>query len=157
MQCLKQGGLRSAFSFPAARQDDYDKPVGKMAHKQIVAQSDGTKIILRAAYSPSEFSVPPEELLRLARIPAGYGSEDVLDEYDGELSMYHRIRRFERDGKQWILLQNPEEFVIEVESTRGQMGEIRPLPPEDAWRLARELDRTEKRYPIVLEPGSALP
>jgi hypothetical protein len=46
---------------------------------------------------------------------------------------------------------------MEVELTRGQMGEIRTLAPEEAWRLARELDRDETRYPIEVEPGSALP
>jgi hypothetical protein len=45
------------------------------------------------------------------------------------------------------LLQHADEYAVEVELTRGQMGEIRPLPPEDAWRLARELDLDENRYP----------
>jgi hypothetical protein len=55
------------------------------------------------------------------------------------------------------LLQHPSEYAVEVELTRRQLGEIRPLPPEEAWRLARELDQRETRYPIEVEPRSALP
>ncbi len=73
------------------------------------------------------------------------------------MANYHQIRRFDRDGKRWILLQHPYEYAMEVELTRGRMGEIRPLPPEEAWRLARELDLGETRYPIEVEPGSLLP
>ncbi len=42
---------------------------------------------------------------------------------------------------------------MEVELTRGRPFEIRPLPPEEAWALARELDQQETRYPIEVEPG----
>jgi hypothetical protein len=85
------------------------------------------------------------------------GSEDVLDEYDGVLSYYHQVRRFERGGKRWTLLQHPSEYAVEVELTRRQLGETLPLSPKQAWRLARELDQGETRYPIEVEPGSALP
>ncbi len=125
-------------------------------YKRFVQRPDGSTVIVRAAYQAANFTVPAEELQRLGRIRSGYGSEDVLDERDGELSAYHQIRRFTRDGKNWILLQHPKEFAIEVELTHGKMGELRPLPPEDAWRLARELDGRETRYPIEVEAGSAL-
>ena len=129
----------------------------KISHKQIVQRPDGTTVIVRAAYAAEDFAVPPQELESLRGIPCGYGSEDILDEWDGELSNYHQIRRFARDGKSWILLQHPSEFAIEVELTRGTMGELRPLSPEQAWQLAREQDRAETRYPIFVEPGSMLP
>ena len=131
--------------------------MGRIAHKYFDNHPDGTKVIVRAAYTPEEFSVPLSEMERLRSIPSGYGSLDILDEYDGELSRYHVIRRFERDDKKWILLQSPMEYAIEVELTRSQMGEIRCVPPEDAWRLARELDKAENRYLIEVEPGSPLP
>jgi hypothetical protein len=125
--------------------------------KRFVEKPDGSTVIVRPAYDARDFTFPASELERISFIRGGYGSEDVLDEYDGELSNYHKIRRFERDDKQWILLQHPSEYAMEVELTRGQMGEIRTLPPEEAWRLARELDLDETRYPIEVEPGSALP
>ena len=128
-------------------------------NKRFVQKADGSTVILRPAYRPVDFVFPTSELKRFDDISNGnYGGfEDILDEYDGVLSNYHRVRRFERDGKAWILLQHPNEYAIDVELTRQHMGEIRPLPPEEAWRLARELDQRETRYPIEIEPGSALP
>jgi hypothetical protein len=81
----------------------------------------------------------------------------VLDVYDVVLSYYHQVRRSERDDKRWILLQHPSGYALEVERTRRQLGEIRPLPSQQARRLARELDQGETRYRIKVEPGSALP
>jgi hypothetical protein len=129
----------------------------RVPHKQIVTRPDGTKIMVRFAYNPAEYSVPQSELERLRTIPGGYGSEDILAEHDGELSSYQQIRRFERDGKRWILLLSPAEYAIEVELTRSKMGEVRPVPPEEAWRLCREQDKGETRFPVEVERGSALP
>jgi hypothetical protein len=129
--------------------------------KWFVDKPDGSRIIVRAAYDPRNFTFPARELEHFDHIRSNSGtyggSEDVLDEYDGALSYYHHIRRFERDGKRWILLQHSNEYAVEVELTRHQMGEIRPLPPEEAWQLARDLDQKEMRYPIEVEPGSPLP
>lgn len=132
---------------------------GGKRQKQFVEKSDGSTVIVRPAYRPNDFMFPAAESEHFDHIRSGNygGSEDVLDEYDGVLSYYHQVRRFERDGKRWILLQHSNEYAVEVELTRRQMGEIRPLPPEEAWRLARELDQLETRYPIEVEPGSALP
>jgi hypothetical protein len=133
-----------------------DKP-----YKWFVDKSDGTRIIMRRAYDPRYFTFPARELEHFEHIRSNSstygGSEDVLDEYDGVLSYYHQVRRFERDGKRWILLQHPSEYAVDVELTRRQLGEFRPLPPEEAWQLARELDQGETRYPIEVEPGSTLP
>jgi hypothetical protein len=128
-----------------------------MSNKWFDTRPDGTKVIIRAAFDPRSFTFCSIEWDRLRHIRSGYGSEDVLDEHDGELSNYHQIRRFERDDKRWILLQHPLEYAMEVELTRGRGFEMRPLPPEEAWALARELDQQETRYPIEVEPGSVLP
>ena len=119
--------------------------------KTVAIMPDGSKILVRKAYRAVDFMVPQLELDRISHIRGGYGSEDVLDEYDGELSNYHRIRDFERDGRKYTLLQHPSEFAIEFELTRGAMGEMRCLPPLEAWALARELDEREVRYPIAVE------
>jgi hypothetical protein len=129
--------------------------------KRFVDEPDGTRIIVRPAYDPRDFTFPARELEHFDHIRANAsiygGSEDVLDVYDGVLSYYHQVRRFDRDGKHWVLLQHSSEYAVEVELTRRELGEIRPLPPEEAWRLARELDHGETRYPIEVESGSALP
>lgn len=130
-------------------------------YKWFVDRPDGTKIIMRRAYDPQYFRFPAHEWEHFEHIRRNSslygGSEDVLDVYDGPLSYYHQVRRFERDGKRWILLQHASEYAVEVELTRRELGEVRPLPPDQAWRLARELDKGETRYPIEVEPGSALP
>jgi hypothetical protein len=125
--------------------------MSKYTHKEIVKRPDGTTVIVRSAYDPRAFTFPEAELKHIRGIPVGYGSEDVLDEHDGELHYYQQVRRFERDGKRWILLVHPREYAIEVELTRGALGELRPLPPDQAWQLARELDKDENRYPIEVE------
>jgi hypothetical protein len=119
--------------------------------KSFATMPDGSRILVRAAYRAVDFSVPQTELDRIAEIRPGFGSLDVLDERDGELSMYHRVKDFERDGATWTLLQHPGEYAIEVELTRGAMGAVRCLPPLEAWALARELDQAETRYPIAVE------
>ena len=54
-------------------------------------------------------------------------------------------------GEQWTLLVHPTEYAIEVELTDSGTGEIRPVAPQEAWKLALELDRAETRYLIALE------
>ena len=125
--------------------------------KSFAVLPDGTRILVRAGYRATAFTVPEAELERLARIRPGYGSEDVLDEYDGELSMYRRVKETEHDGARWVLLQHPLEYALEVELTRGAMGVVRPLPPLEAWALALEGDRAETRYPIAVEESAELP
>lgn len=119
--------------------------------KKFAVLPDGTRILVRTAYRAADFTVPAAELERLAGIRSGYGSLDVLDEHDGELSMYRRMHDFERDGTRWTLLLEPREYAIEVELSRGAMGEVRCVPPLEAWDLVRELDATEDRYLIAVE------
>lgn len=119
--------------------------------KAFATLPDGTRILVRHGYRSAEFTVPKGELERLLHIRAGWTADEVLAEHDGELSSYRRIRDFERDGKQWTLLQHPSEYAIEFELTSNGTGEIRPLPPQEAWKLALELDKGETRYPIALE------
>lgn len=119
--------------------------------KAFATMPDGTRIIVRHGYLSADFTVPTSELERLSHIRAGWTADEVLAERDGELSSYRRIREFERDGKQWALLQHPHEYAIEFERTTSGTGEIRPVPPHDAWKLALELDKGEARYPIALE------
>ena len=112
---------------------------------------------------PFSFTFPTVELAHFDHIRANSstygGSEDVLDEYDGVLSYYRQIRRFE-DATESVgsSCSTPMSTPWKWNSPVAQMGEIRPLPPEEAWRLTRELDEfRETRYPIEVEPGSALP
>ena len=125
--------------------------------KTFATMPDGTRILVRKAYTAAAFTVPQAEVDRLGQLRPGYGGADVLDERDGELSMYHRVREFERDGKTWALLQDPHEYAIEVELNRGAAPELRCLPPLEAWALALQLDQQETRYPIAVEDSFELP
>ena len=49
------------------------------------------------------------------------------------------------------ILLHPLEYAIEFELTDSGTGEIRPMPPQEAWGLALELDKDETRHPIALE------
>jgi hypothetical protein len=119
--------------------------------KAFATMPDGTRILVRHGYLSADFTVPKSELERLSHIRAGWTVDEVLAEHDGELSSYRRIREFERDGKRWTLLQHPGEYAIEFELTTSGTGEIRPVPPQEAWKLALELDKGETRYPIAVE------
>jgi hypothetical protein len=113
---------------------------------------DGSKWWIRKAFDPKDYTVPKKELERLQSFSRwDRGSLDELDLHDGAFSAYTFVRRFERDGKPFVLLQNPREWAIEVELTRGKMGELRPLPPAEAWRLARESDTRDPARPIDFE------
>jgi len=122
-----------------------------MPLKRIV-RPDGTSGWIRKAYAPKDYAVPKPELERLRSCSqGGRGSQDELDLHDGAFSAYTFVRRFEREGKNFVVLRNPREWAIEVELTRGQRGESTPLPPADAWRLAREADTRDPSRPIGFE------
>lgn len=117
-----------------------------------IVRPDGSKWWIRKAYDPKDYSVPRAELERLRSFSQwGRGSEDELDLHDGAFSSYKFVRRLERDGKTFVVLKHPREWVLEVELTRGQMGELNPLPPAEAWRLARETDTRDPSRPIDFE------
>ncbi len=105
---------------------------------------------VRIAFQPASYTVPASELERI-RAHADWGSEDMLDMHDGIFSAYHEVSRFERDGKRWVVLVSPHEWAIEVELTRSKMGEVRALPPEEAWRLARAQDAKDPKFTIGVE------
>ena len=93
------------------------------------------------AYVPRDYTVPAAELERLRSCARpGVGSLDELDQHDGAFASYVVVCQLERDGRPFVLLRHSGEWAIEVELTRGSFGELRPVPPADAWRIARSLD-----------------
>lgn len=117
-----------------------------------ITNPDGSAGWIRKAFAPTDYRVPQAELQRLASFGAkGYGSLDELALHDGAFASYKEIRRFERDGKQWVLLTHAKEYAIEVELTSGKPFEVRPLAPEEAWRLARERDAQNPSFEIGFE------
>ncbi|WP_319449693.1 MULTISPECIES: hypothetical protein [unclassified Mycobacterium] len=69
--------------------------------KRFVEKPDGSTVIVRPAYHPSDFMFPVGDLENFDHIRSRNhgGSEDVLDECDGVLSYYRQARRFECGGE----------------------------------------------------------
>jgi hypothetical protein len=102
---------------------------------------NGTYFV-RARYRPEDYTARPRVLAEIEswrndRFP----TEALLEMRDGPYDAYTQVRRFEREGKKWIVLAHPLDFVIEVELQDRGPGRVVPLPPEQAWEVIRELDR----------------
>jgi hypothetical protein len=102
---------------------------------------DGHPRYLRA-YDRVEFSVPDGAIAALRDGNERYGASALLAEgRDGPFAPFIAFSCHARAGRRWLVLRNwMEQYAIEVELTEERLGEIRPLPPEEAWRIARALD-----------------
>jgi hypothetical protein len=61
--------------------------------------------------------------------------EALLELHDGPFSGWTQLDRFERDGRQWIRMCMSDRYV-DVEVVEIGIGEIVPLDPLTAYRLA---------------------
>jgi hypothetical protein len=114
-----------------------------------IMRPDGSTGWIRKAYALHDYAVPAEELARLRSFARpGVSALDELDEHDGAFQAYVFVRRVERDGRAFVVLRHPREWAIEVELTRDRFGEIRPVPPGDAWQIARACDTHDREHPI---------
>jgi len=102
---------------------------------------DGRPRFVRT-YDREELTVPPGAIAQIRDGSEGYGSNLLLaDGRDGPFDCFEEFYCFARDGKRWVVLRNwMDGYAIEVELTDDRLGEILPLPPEVAWRIARALD-----------------
>ena len=79
--------------------------------------------------------------------------DELLVERGGPFAGSHDvIDRFQRDGREWVrFCHSVLEYCFDVEVTSdGEMGEIVPVPPEEAWQLALERD-AQRGVKIVME------
>ncbi len=101
---------------------------------------------VRVAYRSADYSVSQTELDRLRSCPCG--SEEELGKADGLFANYDRVREHVREGARWILVRERSKgWCLEIEL--GGDG-LRPLPPEQAWRIARQIDQRSS-VPIGFE------
>ncbi len=72
----------------------------------------------------------------------GFGTRELIELRDGPFMGFARRGEVIRDGKPYaVLTRNADvECAIEVELTVRGVGDIRAVPPERAWELAREQD-----------------
>jgi hypothetical protein len=111
---------------------------------------DGPRLV-RKAYRPEDYTVPPSALQLIDRWRQDpLNAADLLEERDGPFVNYTEVGRTEHDGKRWIVLKELNDFAIEVELRQSGLGEIISLPPERAWEIAREFDKT-RPIPTVVE------
>ena len=69
----------------------------------------------------------------------------------GRFANYDRVQELVRDGALWVLLRERSKgWCLEVELRRDELGELRPVPPEEAWRIARQIDKRSS-VPIGFE------
>jgi hypothetical protein len=73
---------------------------------------------------------------------------------DGPFGNYVEVGREARDGKTWIvLLEASREFAVEVEAVRAGFGDVVPLPPQQAYELARARD-VLRSQPVILDSSA---
>ncbi|HKP14117.1 MAG TPA: hypothetical protein VJZ91_18490 [Blastocatellia bacterium] len=111
---------------------------------------------VRERFDPSFYTVPPDWIAKLrsdGRRPSVY--ELIDNDRGGPLDGMYAARETVRDGKRFVVVfagNTSPQFAVEIElDAYIADAEIRALPPEAAWEIARELD-ARSVPPIDLMP-----
>ena len=109
--------------------------------------------LVRPAFKPEHYTAPADIVDRLKSWEPQGGSEDLWEEQEhhGPFAGLFVHERREHDGERWMVLVSPEGWALEVELTRNRPFEVRPLPPDEAWLIARAQD-ARWDPPIEIEP-----
>lgn len=104
------------------------------------ARADGTFELRRPAFVAKEYTLTKRAIALFHDL--GQTFEESRTSHDGALSSWQEIERFERDGRQWVVLQEPlYEYAAELEiKPNGDVGEIIPVAPERAYEIAKRRD-----------------
>lgn len=118
---------------------------------------DGTPHAVRLRYFAIPYRVPPGFVAALRIDYEKYPEADIWrNDRDAFMHSYVRHKRRMHAGKEWMIVSpHGEEWCLECELTHG-LGEIRELPPEEAWLIARENDLVHPSEPIPVEFGMEL-
>jgi hypothetical protein len=113
-----------------------------MPLKHIGTDLQGRHRYVRLRYHARSYTLPSDWIASLNANNKGYGSRELLEEHSGPFAGWTKMRGLERDGKQFVVLSRDadDQWAIELELTDDELGEIRALPPEEAWAIAREID-----------------
>lgn len=113
--------------------------------------ANGKPRFVRAPYKPEGYSVPAGWIESVKQDWGQYGPDELIADPGGPFGGMAKLRIVEHDRKRYQLIVGggANEFAIEVELTGAALGEIRALPPEEAYAIARESDAT--RTPPVEE------
>jgi hypothetical protein len=127
-----------------------------MPSKFIGFDTEGKHRWVRLPYVAAQYTVPPGTIDTMRQNSESYGSRELLNDYGGPFHGLVKVREFQRDGKPFLLLFSPGgvEWAVEVELTDHKLGEIRAVAPEEAWKIARELDaKAPNPVPVEGEGG----
>jgi hypothetical protein len=98
--------------------------------------------LVRERYDARWYTLPADWIANLRERNRGYGSRELLEERGGAFAGWFEVNKLERDGKPYVVLMRNanDQWAIELELTDDELGDVRALPPEEAWALAREGD-----------------
>lgn len=114
---------------------------------------DGNTQIVRNKYRAEDYTVPAEALSLLARWKAANEDfDELVAMHDGPFSNEEEFERVQAGGKTWVVMRNRlHDWCLEVEYTRAGLGEVRALPPERAFQIARSFDARRPQTVVVEE------
>jgi hypothetical protein len=115
-----------------------------MPMRQTGVDAQGRERWARVAFRPSDYTVPSNLIALMRENTETYGSRELFTQYDGPFSNLARVREVVHDGKTFAVCvhYDPPHYALEIELTDHKLGEIRALPPEEAWKLSRERDES---------------
>ena len=108
---------------------------------------------LRPKYNPKDYTFSQGRMDDIAGWRDQMSMKDLLEERGGPfLGTLQQLGRVEHDGKVWERFSGySSEACVDVEvKADGYMGDLMAVPPDEAWKIALERDKTRKG-PIVME------
>lgn len=111
--------------------------------------ASGAPRFVRRPYETAAYTMPPDLPGEIQSGYQGFGTRELVEMRDGPFMGFTLRGEVTHDGKPYAVLSRNArvEFAIEVELTDRGIGDIRAVPPERAWKLAREQDA--QRVPPV--------
>lgn len=111
---------------------------------------------VRERFDPAFYTVPPDWIGKLRSDGRRPSVNELLDnDRGGPLDGMHVARETVRDGKRFVVVfagNTSPQFAVEIElDAYIADAEIRALPPEEAWKIAREVD-AQRVPPVELMP-----
>lgn len=111
---------------------------------------------VRERFDPAFYTVPPDWIGKLRSDGRRPSVHELLDnDRGGPLDGMYTARETVREGKRFVVVfagNTSPQFAVEIELDAViEDAEIRALPPEEAWEIAREVD-AQSSPPVELMP-----